>query len=93
MGFRIQIITTPGHSAGSVCYLINGRLFSGDTLFNGAIGRTWGASEAEEQKKAQELILNIKAKLFVLPESTLVFPGHDELTDIGHEKLYNPYLK
>lgn len=92
-GFKIQIIAVPGHSRGSVCFLINGRLFSGDTLFHGGIGRVWGASEAEEQKKTRELIGNVKTKLLVLPETTLVFPGHGEFTDIGREKQYNPYLQ
>ena len=91
--FDIKILATPGHSAGSVCYLINGRLFSGDTLFNGCIGRIWGATEAEEKEKTDALIQIIKSKLLVLPENTLIFPGHGEFTDIGHEKLYNPYLK
>jgi glyoxylase-like metal-dependent hydrolase (beta-lactamase superfamily II) len=90
---NIKIIYTPGHSEGSVCYLIHNRLFSGDTLFHGSIGRIWGATEAEENGKTAALIQTIKAKLLVLPENTLVFPGHGELTDISHEKQYNPFLK
>jgi len=80
---EIKVIHTPGHTPGGVCYYDkeNGQLFSGDTLFKEAIGRTdfpFG--------NRGSLIKNITEKLFTLPDDTMVYPGHDESTTIGHEK-------
>jgi glyoxylase-like metal-dependent hydrolase (beta-lactamase superfamily II) len=65
-----------------------GRLFAGDTLFAGSIGRTdlWGGS-------FQEIIRSLKGKLLELPDNTLVFPGHGGQTTIGEERAGNPFLK
>lgn len=84
---EIQVIHTSGHSKGSVCYLIDNILFSGDTLFQGSIGRCdlWGGSMAEIEK-------SIKEKLFTLDENIIVYPGHGDKTTIGYEKKYNPYF-
>jgi hydroxyacylglutathione hydrolase len=64
------------------------RLISGDTLFQGSIGRTdlWGGSYAE-------IINSIREKLIVLPEGMAVFPGHGDTTSIGAEREYNPFLR
>lgn len=64
-----------------------GRLFAGDTLFAGSIGRTdlWGGSFAG-------IIASLKGKLLELPDSTVVFPGHGESTSIGKERATNPFL-
>lgn len=85
--YEIKIIHTSGHSKGGVCYLINDILFSGDTLFQGSIGRCdlWGGSMEEIGK-------SIKEKLFVLDENIVVYPGHGDKTTIGYEKKYNPYF-
>ena len=84
---EIQVIHTSGHSKGGVCYLIDNILFSGDTLFQGSIGRCdlWGGSMAEIEK-------SIKEKLFTLDENIIVYPGHGDKTTIGYEKKYNPYF-
>ena len=84
---KIEILHTKGHSKGGVCYLINDILFSGDTLFQGSIGRCdlWGGSMEEIGK-------SIKEKLFVLDENITVYPGHGDKTTIGYEKKYNPYF-
>jgi glyoxylase-like metal-dependent hydrolase (beta-lactamase superfamily II) len=65
-----------------------GRLFAGDTLFAGSIGRTdlWGGSFAG-------IIRSLKGKLLELPDNTVVFPGHGESTTIGEERASNPFLQ
>jgi len=84
---KIEVIHTKGHSKGGVCYLINNILFSGDTLFQGSIGRCdlWGGSMSEIEE-------SIKEKLFKLDENITVYPGHGDKTTIGYEKKYNPYF-
>jgi len=88
---RIEVIHTPGHTPGSVCYLVGENLFSGDTLFVGAAGRTdlVGGS-------LDTLIESIEKKLIVLPKQTIVWPGHDygesPTSTIGREMEENPYI-
>lgn len=88
-GIRIKVISTPGHTPGSVSFYIEeaGILISGDTLFEESVGRTdfKGGS-------ASTLSRSIKEKLFTLPEDTVVYPGHGASTTIGHEKKYNPFF-
>lgn len=91
-GLRIKILYTPGHTPGSVCFLFNHHLFTGDTLFKGSIGRTSGNTEGERQKKREQLIKASKEKLMVLPEDTRVYPGHGGITDIRTEKGSNPFF-
>lgn len=86
----IQVLHTPGHSPGGVCFKLTGgeeTLFSGDTLFQGSIGRTdlWGGSY-------DELIKSIKKRLMILDDEIVVFPGHGPSTLIGKEKRNNPFL-
>jgi len=84
----LKVLSTPGHSPGSICLQGEGILFSGDTLFAGSIGRTDfpGGNFAQ-------IISSIKTKLLVLPEETVVYPGHGPATTIGEEKRYNPFLR
>lgn len=86
-GFTINILHTPGHTIGSCCYYIEAEhtLISGDTLFYRSVGRTDFPTS-----RTRSLILSIKDKLFVLPDSTIVYPGHGESTTIEDEKIYNP---
>ena len=84
---KLKVITTPGHSRGSVCFLTAEGLFSGDTLFAGSIGRTDFPGGSLEQ-----LLQGVESKLLVLPENTAVYPGHGEYTTIGQEKRENPFL-
>lgn len=85
--FAFEVIATPGHTPGSVCYYAEGALFSGDTLFAGGVGRTDlpGGSEAD-------IFRSIREKLFVLPPQTLVLPGHGPATTIGDEIRDNPFF-
>jgi len=88
---KIEVIHTPGHTPGSVCYLVDGNLFSGDTLFVGAAGRTdlIGGS-------LDTLIESIEKRLIVLPKETIIWPGHDYgesvTSTIGKEMEQNPYI-
>jgi len=88
---KIEVIHTPGHTPGSVCFLVNGNLFTGDTLFVGAVGRTdlTGAS-------LDTLLGSLEKKLLVLPPETIVWPGHDygetPTSTIGREMEENPYI-
>ena len=83
----IKIFETPGHTEGGLCYLIDGKLFSGDTLFRNYVGRTDlpGGNYAKLEN-------SIKNVLYKLPEETEVFPGHNELTTIGYEKKHNEII-
>ena len=89
-GYAFRAIETPGHTIGGMCYYIENEkiLFSGDSLFEGSIGRTDfpGGSEAN-------LVRALKDKILVLPEDTRVLPGHMADTTIGYEKEYNPYCQ
>ena len=79
-GLRVRAIHTPGHTPGSVCFLVGGHLISGDTLFPGGPGRT------NRPEELQEEIRSITSRLFALPDETLVHPGHGDGTTIGQSK-------
>jgi len=85
--FKIKIITTPGHTPGGVCYLIDGSLFSGDTLFRNSVGRVDFPGGSWQEMECS------LAKLKNLPPETEVYPGHGVNTSIAHELRYNPYMK
>jgi hydroxyacylglutathione hydrolase len=87
----LKVLHTPGHSPGSISLHLSGdgqRILSGDTLFQGGIGRTdlWGGS-------FDELLRSIRHRLLVFPNSTPVFPGHGPSTTIGEERESNPFLQ
>jgi hydroxyacylglutathione hydrolase len=88
-GIELLVLSTPGHTAAGVCYLEEGggRLFCGDTLFAGSIGRTDLSGGDYEQ-----LIRSIHKKILTLPDSVLVFPGHGPQTTVGTERGTNPFL-
>lgn len=85
--FNIKVITTPGHTIGSCCYLINGSLFTGDTLFNNSIGRT---DYPTGNMRMMEESLSKLMDMF--SDDTKCYPGHNDLTTIGYERIHNPYL-
>ena len=87
-GIRLQAIHTPGHTAGSVCYYTDELLFSGDTLFQGSIGRTDLPGGSYEQEMS-----SIVERLLTLPDATTVLPGHMQQTTIGAERDANPFIR
>lgn len=88
-GFHIRVLHTPGHTEGGCCYYLPYEevLFSGDTLFAQSVGRTDFPGGSMSQ-----IVRSIKEKLMVLPEQTTVYPGHNDVTSIESERMYNPYL-
>jgi glyoxylase-like metal-dependent hydrolase (beta-lactamase superfamily II) len=89
-GVSLRVLHTPGHTPGSMClYAADaGLLFSGDTLFRESIGRTdlpGGDTDS--------ILRSIAGKLFALPESTRVLPGHMQETTIAHERAHNPFVR
>ncbi len=86
---EFKVIETPGHTSGSMCLYCKGEnlLVSGDTLFYSSVGRCDLATGNEET-----LVKSIKEKLFILPDDTVVLPGHGEDTSIGFERVNNPFI-
>ncbi|MDL2224177.1 MBL fold metallo-hydrolase [Bacteroidales bacterium OttesenSCG-928-M06] len=86
---ELKALFTPGHSPGSLSFYCEKEhcVFTGDVLFHRSVGRTdlWGGD-------TQTLKDSIRKKLFVLPENTVVYPGHGPETSIGEEKKENPFL-
>ena len=83
----LRVVHTPGHTPGSVSFQGDGFLFSGDTLFNGGVGRTdlpGGSTLALEE--------SIRTRILTLPAETIVLPGHGPWTTVGEEKESNPFL-
>jgi hydroxyacylglutathione hydrolase len=85
------VIHTPGHTPGAICLSFPGHLFTGDTLFVGAAGRTDLPGGSLNQ-----LIASLEEKIMPLPDDTRIWPGHDygdtPTSTLGAEKLHNPYL-
>ena len=92
---KFSLLHTPGHSPGSVCIRLHEdransfseSVFSGDTLFQGSVGRTdlWGADQ-------DQMFKNIRERILTLDDDTRVCPGHGPNTKIGIEKRSNPFL-
>lgn len=86
---RFEVLDTPGHSVGGVCYLERNRriLFSGDTIFAGAIGRT------DHPGGDYDLLMNsIWEKIMCLDGEIVIYPGHGPATDVARERMTNPFL-
>ncbi len=83
-----KLFHVPGHSPGSLVFYYEGVLIAGDTLFNESVGRTDFPDSSQQQ-----LYNAIRSKIYSLPDNTIVYPGHGEPTTVGHEKLYNPFVR
>jgi hydroxyacylglutathione hydrolase len=89
-GIAMEVLDIPGHSPGHVVFVHRDRpirVFGGDVLFQGSIGRTDFPGG-----NATQLITGIRAKLFALPDDTMIYPGHGEPTTVGVEKRSNPFV-
>jgi hydroxyacylglutathione hydrolase len=100
--FEANVLHTPGHTPGSISLYLPalpaereaktgaeaGKLLAGDTLFAGSIGRTdlWGGS-------LEQILHSIHHKLLVLPDATVVYPGHGSITTVAEERACNPFLE
>jgi hydroxyacylglutathione hydrolase len=97
--FEANVLHTPGHTPGSISLYLApqtqtqaateaGKLLAGDTLFAGSVGRTdlWGGSP-------EQILRSIHQKLLILPDETIVYPGHGAATTIGQERAGNPFLE
>lgn len=88
-GASFQVIHTPGHTPGGVCYYLENEkvLFSGDTLFQNSVGRTDFPNSS-----MSDLIRSLREKVMALPDDVKVYPGHMGETTIGHERKHNPFI-
>jgi glyoxylase-like metal-dependent hydrolase (beta-lactamase superfamily II) len=91
-GIEIELMHTPGHTPGSQCFLVDGRIVSGDTMFIDACGRVDFPGG-----NAEQMYYSLTQKLMALPDETILFPGHNYAAKphatIGEQKKTNPYLK
>ena len=85
-GLEIAVLHTPGHTPGSVCFLVGPDLLAGDTLFRRSVGRTDLPGGSWES-----LLFSIQDRLYALPPETVVHPGHGPSTTIGEEMRGNPF--
>lgn len=84
---EIKVIHTPGHTQGGVCFYVDGKLFSGDTIFREAVGRC-----DLEGGDFDQIVDSIETKIFTLPPQTLIYPGHGRMTSVEWEKEHNKFL-
>lgn len=84
---EIKVLHTPGHTQGGVCYLVDGNLFSGDTIFREAVGRC-----DLEGGNFNQIVESIQDKIFTLPAKTVIYPGHGNITSVEWEKEHNRFL-
>ena len=84
---RLRVLHTPGHTEGSVCFLVGLDCLAGDTLFERGIGRTDLPGGSMEK-----IVFSIRNVLYALPPQTVVHPGHGPTTTIGSEMLLNPFV-
>ncbi|MCK5812086.1 MAG: MBL fold metallo-hydrolase [Clostridiales bacterium] len=84
---KLVVITTPGHTPGSICLKVDNHVFTGDTLFYLSIGRTdLGMGDQQALEKS------ITEKLLTLPDETIIYPGHGKQSTIGYEKKHNTFI-
>jgi len=85
-GFAFEVIHTPGHTPGSVCYRFDGSVFSGDLVFAGSIGRY------DFPNSSEAAMLASLRRFLELPDDVRVLPGHMQTTTVGRERASNPFL-
>ncbi|MEG3068596.1 MAG: MBL fold metallo-hydrolase [Syntrophaceticus schinkii] len=88
MGKQVfSVLHTPGHTKGSISLKGDGVIFSGDTLFADSVGRTDFPGGSY-----QELVDSIKNKILPCGDDVIVYPGHGPATNVGHERVHNPFF-
>ena len=85
--FKVQVMHTPGHTPGSVCFLIANHAFVGDTILAGGIGKQMPETDLRRQ------MMSIGTKLLRLPPSTALYPGHGPATSLEREMAQNPIFR
>lgn len=84
----LEILHTPGHSAGCISIKVNEFIFTGDTLFKGSVGRV-----DLPFSSPSDIVSSVQDRLYLLPGDTIIFPGHGSSSTIGYEILNNSVLK
>jgi glyoxylase-like metal-dependent hydrolase (beta-lactamase superfamily II) len=92
-GFLVKVLHVPGHTPGSVCFLVGDVLFSGDTLFKNGIGKVATGDPEKTAKLQAAMIRTITDRLLALPGPTRLCPGHGKTSTVADEKANNPFLK
>jgi len=77
---KVEVLHTPGHTPGSLCFKVGCYLISGDTIFPGGAGKTWSPADFKQ------IVKSITEKIFVLPDDTQIYPGHGDFTVLRKEK-------
>ncbi len=85
-GATLRVRWVPGHTHSGVCYVGDGVVFVGDCLFAGSVGRARSTSDY------RRLLEGIRAKIFTLPDETIIYPGHGSATTVGEERAHNPFF-
>lgn len=86
--FKFMVYHTPGHTPGSCCYLMGNDLFTGDTLFNESCGRCdFPGGSFSQMEESLSRIMNL------FKDDVKCYPGHNDITDIGYERIHNPFIK
>jgi len=85
--FSVRVLFTPGHTPGSLCFVVGNHLFTGDTLIAGVLGKQMPETDLRQQ------LMSIGTAFAGLPLSTAVYPGHGPVTSLENELRTNPYLR
>jgi glyoxylase-like metal-dependent hydrolase (beta-lactamase superfamily II) len=85
--FRLRVIHTPGHTPGSLCFLVGNHLFTGDTLLAGGVGKEGPGTDLRLQ------LISITTKLARLPLNTAIYPGHGPVTNLENELRTSPVFQ
>jgi glyoxylase-like metal-dependent hydrolase (beta-lactamase superfamily II) len=86
-GAQIRVLHTPGHTDGSVSYLVDSTVFTGDILFSGSVGGAYG-----DKSTYADVLRSVSSKIFTLPETTAIMPGHGPPSTVGVERAHDPFF-